>query len=221
LRTLFVIVAVAMVLGTLCAALTFSENRLRWQVLIAPLIIALGAWIDSGATNVTRPPQLYLSQALIGFGTTLFVGPALVYGLLRMLSRGADVFVSFIVLFSVTQNVGGLLGSAILGTYQYMQTRSHALGLSEHLLAADPSVVDRVRAGTAAVAGVVLDPAQRSAQGAGLLVQSTTQQATILAYNDVFRLVAVLALMSAVYIGYRIVVFALQRRHQVAAGNPA
>jgi MFS family permease len=221
LRTLFVIVAVAMVLGTLCAALTFSEGRLPWQVLIASLIIALGAWLDSGATNVTRPPQLYLSQALIGFGTTLYIGPALVYGLLRMLSRGADVFVSFIVLFSVTQNVGGLLGSAILGTYQYMQTRAHALALSEHLLAADPAVVDRIQIGTAAIAGLVVDPAQRSAQGAGLLVQSMTQQATILAYNDVFRLVAVLALMSALYVGYLIVANAFRRRQQVAAGNPA
>jgi MFS family permease len=221
LRTLFAIVAVAMIAGTLCAALTLSEQRLPWQVLLAALIIALGAWLDSGATNVTRPPQLYLSQALLGFGTTLFIGPSLVYGLLRVIRGGADFFVSLIVFFSVTQNVGGLLGSAILGTYQYIQTRAHALALSEHLLATDPSVVDRVRVGTNAIAGVVVDPAQRSAQGADMLVQSMTQQATILAYNDVFRLVAVLALMSAVYIGYRIVVFALQRRHQVAAGNPA
>jgi len=218
--TLFVIVAVAMVLGTVCAALTFSERRLPWQVLIASLIIALGAWIDSNATNVTRPPQLYLSQALIGFGTTLFVGPALVYGLLRMLSRGADVFVSLIVLFSVTQNVGGLLGSTFLGTYQYMQTRAHALALSEHLLAADPSVVDRVRMGTAAIAGAVVDPTQRAAQGAGVLARAMTQEANILAYNDVFRLVAVLALMSALYVGYLIVVYELRRRRQLAAGNP-
>jgi len=221
LRTLFVIVAVAMVLGTVCAALTFSEGRLPWQVLIASLIIALGAWLDSGATNVTRPPQLYLSQALIGFGTTLYVGPALTYGLLRMLSRGADVFVSFVVLFSVTQNVGGLLGSAILGTYQYMQTHTHALALSEHLFAADPNVVDRVRLGAAAIAGAVADPTQQSAQGAGLLARAMTQEATILAYNDVFRLVAFLALMSAVYVGYLIVANALRRRQQVAAGNPA
>jgi hypothetical protein len=221
LRTLFVIVAVAMVLGTLCAALTFSEGRLPWQVLIASLIIALGAWLDSGSTNVTRPPQLYLSQALIGFGTTLYVGPALVYGLLRMLSCGADVFVSFVVLFSVTQNVGGLLGSAILGTYQYMQTRAHALALSEHLLAADPSVVDRVRLGSVAIAGAVVDPTQQSAQGAGLLARAMTQEATILAYNDVFRLVAFLALMSAVYVGYLIVVYAFRRRHQLPAGNAA
>jgi len=221
LRTLFTIVAVAMVLGTLCAALTLSEERLPWQVLIASLIIALGAWLDSGATSVTRPPQLYLSQALLGFGTTLFIGPALVYGLLRVIRGGADFFVSFVVLFSVTQNVGGLLGSAILGTYQYMQTRTHALALSEHVLATDPSVVDRVRVGTAAIAGAVVDPTQQSVQGAGLLVQSMTQQATILAYNDVFRLVAVLALMNVLFVGYLIAANVLRRRQQVAAGNPA
>ena len=221
LRTLFAIVVVAMIAGTTCAALTLSEERLLWQVMIAALVISLGAWLDSGATNVTRPPQLYLSQALLGFGTTLFIGPALVYGLLRVIRGGADFFVSFVVLFSTTQNVGGLLGSTILGTYQTIQTHAHALALSEHLLATDPSVVDRVRVGTNAIVGIVVDPAQRSAQGAGLLVQSMTQQANILAYNDVFRLVAVLALMSALYVGYLIVVYELRRRRQAPAGSPA
>jgi hypothetical protein len=221
LRTLFAIVAVAMVAGTLCAALTLSEQRLPWQVMISALIIALGAWIDSNATNLTRPPELYLSQALLGFGTTLFIGPALVYGLLRVIRGGADFFVSFVVLFSVTQNVGGLLGSTILGTYQFIQRHAHALALSEHLLATDPSVVDRVGVGANAIAGVVIDPAQRPAQGAGLLVQAMTQEANILAYNDVFRLVAVLALMTALYVGYLIVAYAFKRRHQVAAGNAA
>lgn len=221
LRTLFAIVALAMVAGTTCAALTLSEQRLPWQVMIAALIIALGAWIDSNANNLTRPPQLYLSQALLGFGTTLFIGPALVYGLLRVIRGGADVFVSFVVLFSVTQNVGGLLGSTMLGTYQLIQTRAHALALSEHLLVADPSVADRIRIGSAAIASVVVDPTQSAVQGAGVLARAVTREANILAFNDVFRLVTVLALMTALYIGCLIVASALRRRRQLALESPA
>ena len=58
LRTLFALVAVAMLAGILAAALTLSERRIPWQVMIAALVIALGAWIDTDATNLTRPPQL-------------------------------------------------------------------------------------------------------------------------------------------------------------------
>jgi hypothetical protein len=73
------------------------------------------AFIDSSATNVTRPPQLYLSQALIGFGTTLFVGPAILYGFLQIIQKGPKYLVSLVVLFSITQNVGALVGSACAG----------------------------------------------------------------------------------------------------------
>ncbi|MDB5741509.1 MAG: transporter, partial [Alphaproteobacteria bacterium] len=200
LHVLFGFVALAMVLGIVAAAVSMREPRLRWQVLVAALIIAAGAFLDSGATNVTRPPQLYLSQALIGFGTTLFIGPALVFGFLRMFVKGSGHLVSFVVLFSTTQNVGGLAGSALLGTYQVIQTRAHAAALSEHLAAADPQV------------------AQRLQSGAALLQQRLMVEANILAYNDVFRLVAMLALMTAAYVFYLIIRAARRARREALAG---
>src|SRR5262249_46366396 len=107
LRLLFAVVAVAMVAGTAAAALTLSQQSPPWQIMAAALIIATGAWLDAHSNNLTRPEQLYVSQALIGFGTTLFIGPALLSGLVQMLARGPEDFVSVIVLFSITQNVGG------------------------------------------------------------------------------------------------------------------
>jgi MFS family permease len=221
LRTLFGIVAAAMLAGILAAALTLSERRIPWQVMIAALVIAFGAWIDTDATNLTRPPQLYVSQALLGFGTTLFIGPALVYGLLRVLRRGADVLVSFVVLFSVTQNVGGLLGSALLGTYQVMQARTHAHNLSEHMRASDPGVVHRIRAGADAVAGVVADSAQRVAEGASLLGRAMTREASVAAYGNVFRFVEITALMIAIYIGCVLFRGELRRHRSSTSESPA
>ncbi|HEY0267434.1 MAG TPA: hypothetical protein VGC16_11820, partial [Rhizomicrobium sp.] len=171
LHTLFVYVALAMVAGIVIACLTLSQPRLRWQVAAAALIIAAGALIDSGATNVTRPPELYLSQALIGLGTTLFIGPALVFGFLRMLTKGPNHLVSFVVTFSITQNVGGLAGSALLGSYQVIQARAHAASLAERVIGADPQVLQRLQSGAGAVAGVVADPLLRGAEGAALLGQ--------------------------------------------------
>jgi hypothetical protein len=221
LHILFGFVALAMVLGVIVACLTLSQERLRLQVAVAALIIAAGALIDTGATNVTRPPELYLSQALIGFGTTMFIGPALVFGFLRMLAKGPNHLVSFVVMFSTSQNVGGLAGSALLGSYQVIQARAHAASLADHVLASDPQVLQRLQSGAGAVAGAITDPSLRGAQGAALLGQKLTAEANILAYNDVFRLVAIMALVTAGYIFYRIAWVAYCARQKSPAGASA
>ncbi|MFC4314028.1 MFS transporter [Steroidobacter flavus] len=200
LRTLFSIVAVAMFFGVVCAALTLSERRLPYQVAVAALMIASAAWLDSNATNLTRPEQLYFSQALLGFGTTLFIGPALVYGFIRMFSRGADHLVSFIVLFSTTQNVGGLAGSALLGSYQIEAARHHALALSERVLTTDPAVAGRILGGAASLSGVIVDPALRAGQGAGLLSRAMAREASVLGFDDVFRWLCAAGLFIAAYV---------------------
>ena len=221
LHTLFAIVAVAMVLGMICAALTLSETRLPYQVAVAALIIAAGAWIDTDANNLSRPPQLYLSQALIGFGTTLFIGPAILYGFVRMFAHGATHLVSFIVLFSTTQNVGGLAGSAWLGSYQIAATRYHVTTLSERLSPADPQVVSRLQSGVAVVSGVVVDPAARIAQGSALLNQAAAREAGVLAYIDVFAFVRMLALSIAAYIAYLLLLAKLRGRSVPAVEAPS
>jgi len=221
LRVLFALVGGAMVLGVAVAALTLSERRLPYLILAATLVIALAAWLDSHATNLTRPEQLYLSQALIGFGTTLFIGPALIYGFLRMLSRGGDHFVTFIVLFSTTQNLGGLAGSALLGTVQTAAARAHAVALSEKLAGFDPQVAARIQAGASTLGGAVVDPIARGAQGAGLLAQSMLREANVLAFNDTFRFVAILALLTAAYLAYIIVFNTIRRRRAAQAESPA
>lgn len=194
LRWLFLGVICAMLVGIVVTIATLSERRIPWQIMAASLAIALAAWLDSHGNNLTRPAQLYISQALVGFGTILFIGPGLLYGLIRVLRQGPNYFITLIVLFSVTQNLGGLAGSAILGTWQVTYARQHATALSEHLIAADPQV------------------AARLAQGSGPLYQSLLREANVLAFNDVFRLVMWFALLVAAYLAYAIAYGALRRR---------
>lgn len=201
LRTLFIIVAGAMLLGLVTAGLTLSEHRVRQQVIVAALIIACGAWLDSHATNQTRPEELYLSQALLGFGTTLFIGPALAFGFLRMLQRGPAYFISLVVLFSSTQNLGSLAGAALLGSYQVIATRAHLSALTEHLTAADPQVIARIQT-----------------QGYAALAQSATREAAVLAFNDVFRFVAVLAVATALFVLFFVLRDLWRARSQVSQG---
>jgi hypothetical protein len=183
-----------MVLGLVAAVATLSFKSPPWQVMVAALIIAWAAWLDSGATNITRPEQLYFSQALLGFGTTLFVGPALAFGFLRILRTGPQVVVSVIVLYSVTQNIGALAGAALLGSYQIASTHAHAAALSEHLLGTDPQVVARLQA-----------------QGPAALWQAATREANVLAFNDVYIVVAALAAATALFIACALAINALRR----------
>lgn len=206
LEMLFVVVVMAMLLGIVAASLTLSERRLPWQVLVAALIIAAGAWLDSDATTLTRPAQLIWSQALIGFGATLFVGPTLLFGFLRMIQRGGDHLVSFVVTFSITQNVGGLMGSALLGSLQTIWARKASNVLAADMLMSDPQVAARISGGGASLASVLVDPAQRAAQGAGILGQAMAREAAVIAFTDTFRFVAILALTTALFIFANILV---------------
>ena len=177
-HALFGVIIAAMVAGAVTAVLTVSAKSPPYQVMAAALIVTLAAWMDSDATALTRPAQLMVTQAMVGYATMLFIGPCLLYGFMRLLERGATVLVSLVVLFNLTQNLGGLLGAALFGTYQVARTRVHALAMSEHLLGSDPLV------------------AARLAQGPAALSAAVTQQATIMGYNDMFRVIALLGVVT-------------------------
>lgn len=192
-HTLFLLVALAMVAGLTAATLTLSPARLPWQLLIAALCIAASGIMDSRTNSASRPVQLYLSQSLIGFGTTLFIGPALVAGFLQMLKKGGDHLITLVVVFSLTQNVGALAGSALIGTYQSIRAQVHSQDLAAQLISGDPATAMRIAGGAAAVASRVTDPTLRNAEGAALLSAALTREANTLAFNDVFALLAWLA----------------------------
>ena len=217
LRTLFLLVLGGMLLGIVIASVmvTVRPQWLRQQVIVAALIIALGAWLDSHATNQTRPHELYLSQALLGLGTTLFMGPTLAFGFLRMLQKGPAYFISLVVLFSTTQNIGSLAGSALLGSYQVIAARSHASALAEHLVGTDPQVVARIHDGAYLLANTVTDPAHQAALGGALLAQAQAREAAVLAFNDVFRFVALLMVATAIFLLFFVL------RDQWRARHPA
>lgn len=202
LRGLFGWVLLAMALGLGTTLATLTPARIPYLIIAASLSIALGAWLDTHATNITRPAQLVWSQALIAYGTMLFIGPALAYGFMRMLEKGPGHLVTFIVLFSTTQNIGGLAGSALLGSYQVMAARAHALSLSERVILSDPQAAARLQGGAANLSAAL------------------SREANILAFNDVFRAVAFLALLTAAYVAYICVFNFLRRRRALREAQP-
>ncbi len=100
----------------------------------------------------------------------------------------------------MTQNIGGIAGSALLGSYQILRAKYHATVLAGDIMASNPVVAGRIQEGAQLLAGVITDPTQRGVQGAGLLGQSLATQAAILGFNDSFRLVMFVALGAALFL---------------------
>jgi hypothetical protein len=109
----------------------------------------------------------------------------------------------------------------LLGSYQFIATRSHAAALAEHLVSADPQVVARIQSGARQVASTVTDPGQQAALGGALLGQAQAREAAILAFNDVFRFVALLAVATALFVLFFVLRDAWRARRHVSLEAPA
>jgi len=199
---LFALILVATLAGTLVSALTLNMAKLNKPIAIALGLIAVGAFIDAHSTTLTRPAQLYFSQALLAFSASFFIGPAMMQGIVQVLQKGAQNLVSFIVIFGIGQNVGGLLGSALIGTLETVREKFHSSQLSEQISLGDPDVVLRLQQLSGAYARTIGDPALRTAEGQLLLQQQITQQAHVLAYNDVFLLISAFAALGCLWVTF-------------------
>jgi MFS family permease len=197
--TLNLVIVAASLAGLATAVVTFRPTQLSTPINIAVVLIAVGAFIDASATNLTRPENLYFSQALIGFASLLFLAQAMVIGISRTLLAGPKHFISFVVIFAMSQSVGGLAGSALLGTFQTAREKYHSHELVQSIVMTDPLVAGRMRATSGVFASTQGDAAYRGAEGGALLSQQVAREANILAFNDVFLLVGVLAVLTELW----------------------
>jgi MFS family permease len=194
--------------GATLAGAVLSMIRLNPRDLLRPvafsvLLIAVGAWMDADASNLTRPAQLYFSQALIGFAAVYFFGPTMMAGVLQALAKGPSHMVSFSAVFGIAQTLGGLGGTAMLGTFQIVREKFHSHELVQSIVVTDPQVALRIQQLGGAYGRVVTDPVLQQAQGTQLLAQQVTREANILAFNDVFMLISSLAALAFLYLAGR------------------
>ena len=170
------------VAGMTVSALTITPARIPAQLMFSLAVMALGAYMDSDATNLTRPADLYLSQFLLGFGGAFFIGPTFVSGFGAVIAAPNNL-VSFSVMFSITQTLGSLIGTALVGTFQVVREKYHSSILVDNLTALNPLVAARIQSG-----------------GLANLGAAATREANILAYNDVFLMITLVALLTLAWL---------------------
>ena len=199
---LYGIVALATVAGGLVCAAILKPSREPGIHMVALMLIGVGAWLDSHATNLTRPHEMYLSQAMIAAGGSLFLPPAIASGFTMALRKGPQYILSFIVVFLVTQSLGGLAGSALFGSFITLREKFHSNVLAQAMTLADPLVATRVSQLSAAYGRTITDQAALKAEGIALLAQQVTREANVLAHNDAFFVIALLTVVAAVALAF-------------------
>ncbi|MGN8261960.1 MFS transporter [Pseudomonas sp. SMSB3] len=201
-RSLYAVMLLGAVAGLASSALTIDPKHLVIPLFISLLAMATGAFMDSSSSNLTRPAQMYVSQFLLAFGSTFFLGPSMALGISHVRANPRNL-VSFSVLFGICNNLGGLAGAALLGTFQTWREKFHSSHLMDHLSLVEPLVQARVQGGGAGYAGVIADPALRHEAGLRALASAATREANVMAYNDVFMLIGSIAVLTMIWITIR------------------
>lgn len=187
--TLYAIILAATIGGGVLCASVMKPGREPMIHVVSLSLLAIGAYMDSQLTVQTRPEQMYVSQGLIAVASALFLAPAMAMGFVNALKRGMNYILSFVVVFLFTQSIGGMIGSAIFGTFVTIREKFHSAMIVEQLAMTNQFVAGRVAQLGGAYAKVLTDPVLRQAEGMALLAQQATQEAYARAYADAFHLI--------------------------------
>jgi MFS family permease len=221
LQPLYAVMLLGLVCGILGSALTFGPKAVVPQILFSVVLIGVGSVLDINATSLIRPHDVFVSQFLLSMASGMFLGPLLLVGVMQALKNGPSYIVSFAVLFGITQNVGGLAGPALLGTFQQYREHEYSTAINSHVDPTDPVVAQRLQQQSQVYARVMTDPVLRQAQGRAQLAQIATREANVRAYSDVFALTAMLTLTFLAWSLFRVGRTALRARREAADTSTA
>lgn len=205
-------ILLAILAGTAVSCLIVAPTRTPAIHAISFTLIACGAWLESSATSQSRPPDFYLSQTLIAFGSALFVPSAMAWGLGWVFRTAPQHLMSFLAVFLGTNVLGGQIGSALFGSLLVMREKYHSGHLVEPLVLSNPLLAQRVQQYGSAYRAVLEDTAARQAQGLRQLGQLVTREAYARAHDDLFLLVAAIALAMLVMLGLHAGIRVLRER---------
>ncbi|MDF7628205.1 MFS transporter [Erwiniaceae bacterium L1_55_4] len=202
-RGLALAIIAGVIFGMIASALTIKPTHLSWPIVTSLVVMIIASYMDAQSSPVTRGNNLYVSQFLLGFSSAFFLAPAMLLGIGGVVTQPKNL-VSFVVLFGMSQNLGGLIGSAILGTFQTWREKYHSSLLGDQLSQLDPNVIERLSQYSSLFSSQLPDNVLLSAQSSSQLQAVATLQANVLAYNDTYLLTAAMALITLMWVLWRL-----------------
>ncbi|WP_261398391.1 MFS transporter [Maritimibacter alkaliphilus] len=194
---LFAVIVLATFVGVLASVAYLTPKRVPAFQFVALVLIATGAWMDSQSSMLTRPEQMYISQALIAFAGMLCLPPAMMSGFMSALAKGPSYILSFVIVFLSTQSLGAVAGAGLFTTIINHRQAAHLQHLREQIQTSDPLAQAEVARNVAALLSQQPDAAARSAQAVYQLSSTVSSQAYVMAYNDAYSTIFLIATVAA------------------------
>lgn len=191
--TFYAVIIAASALALIISIFSTNAMDLRRPVIFAVALIALGSWMDVGVSINSAPYTFYLSQFLIAFAAVYFMGPLVFEGFLRAIGSGPAYIISFSVIFGISQTVGGLAGAAAIQAFTTIRTQMHYADMVSSLNLGDPAFSAQVAGTRNMLSNQTTDAAQANIGAVSQVLQGIQRQATVVAYSDLFFLMACLA----------------------------
>ncbi|MEK1897687.1 MAG: hypothetical protein AAAB20_31200 [Rhizobium sp.] len=198
---LSIIIFLSAVAGLLTAAVVISAKRLPQMVMIALSLVATAAFVDSFSGMDSRVPQFLLTQGVVAFATTMFIGPSFIFGLSRVITEGGAKMTSFVALFGITQAIGTLAGTAFVQSYLFYSQQLHLSDFANQAPKSSALVAQLFFDAARRYGTTIADPVLRSGEVALTFAQQTLLAARVAAYNDVFFAISIIAALAAALVG--------------------
>ena len=179
--------------GVVLSVVRLDPKDLTRPVLFAVAVICVAAFADTRTGVMTRPQDLYATQAAIAFAAVFAMGPIMMEGMLRALAAGQSYVISFIAVFSLSQSIGGLAGISLLSGFHTIRLKTHLIDAGSTLTLGNSKFAEALSNAVQRVAPAQADPALQQQAAASNISQQVGREAAVLAFNDVFFLIGTLA----------------------------
>ena len=191
--TFYAVILAASVLALVISIFRTNAMDLRRPVIFAVALIAVGAWLDTDISLNSAPYMFYVSQFMIAFAAVYFMGPMVFEGMFRAIANGPAYIISFSVIFSISQTIGGLAGAAAIQAFTTIRTQMHYADMVSSFNLGDPALMAQVAGAGRMLSTQITDANQANVAAMGQVLQSIQRQATVAAYADLFFLMATIA----------------------------
>lgn len=172
LRIFYSVVIMGIICGGALCVLFMRLGREDNFLICALILLATGSFLSGFSTKFTVPSDLYFSHFLIALGSAMFLPPTMMRAFSIIKDKGPLYLLSFIAVFLITQNTGGLISSAFFQSVEFLRSKVAYAQLLEQ-------VPTRFNVTSEELAE---------------LDRQLHLDAGIMAYNDVFFLYAIFAL---------------------------
>ncbi|WP_137681330.1 MFS transporter [Aurantiacibacter suaedae] len=179
--------------GMVLSVVRLDPKDLTRPVLFAIFVIGVAAFADTRTGVMTRPQDLYVTQAAIAFGAVFAMGPIMMEGMVRALAAGQRFVISFIAIFSLSQSMGGLAGSSLLSAFYTVRLKTHLIDAGSTLTLGNGQLGAALSGAARNIAPLQSDPALQQQAASSTVSAAVGREAAVLAFNDVFFLVGILA----------------------------